>query len=812
MVARPASPFRSGNAGEMSPDLSGRLDIKQYYSAGLRYKGLQPVPQSGFQLMGGTWNYGKARKPLTALVVTGPVLNLGPHAAGTQTVWSGNIAGAVSLIHFGPVSVNAGTAALQWQVLVGATWVNAGGAFTASADPHAWTAAFAPGLGRFATQARLNATFSALATLTLGAVTVLAESGVAADPRFRELTDDTGRAFAAFFCAGCADFYTHDGWQGASYIAAVTAPMLPDLGFYGEADTIGVFHGSLQSLRLRNFGLAHEWTPDLWPYETIPKVDLGGVYVKTDDVWEINLRWTGAPELFLLVTINGESSAAIPVTDLLDAPIAASSATLAQWNYFAAKLQTALRLLPGMSAGFTLVYVPTGTTTFQRLVLTFSGDLAGSEYQVTGLVSNTAEASALAVHTSVGKTAYEPLFSALRGWPGASTIAQDRLAYHRLPMKTGALALSQTAEYFNIDIESKADSAARLDNIRSITTETVLHVKESAYLIAFTNKAVYYAFNRVLTRNEPLNFLRSSEIGIRPNTMAVELEGLVYYVSNNGEQLMSLLYDDISKNYNADAKSLLASHLFSGVKRNGVQISGRDNDANRHWCLREDGRLIAHQVIRNQEINGICEWPCADGGQVRETGIDGNERLWMAVRRGADMFIELYDDDLLLQGAVRGTPDLAGRVAGLPSFGGAPVWAEADGFIVGPLSETAGSVDLDGAFASAVIGRWNAPVFECMPHVFVTQGDEIIQRPGRIHTVRLHIVDTTSLAIAANGGEPRDIPLLDALDPVDAPMPGKTMLVEVTGLEGFKVDTTFTITQTKPGRLRVKDYATEEKL
>jgi hypothetical protein len=42
------------NAGELSEDLSGRVDIKQYYSAGLRFLNIEPVAQSGFRNLPGT--------------------------------------------------------------------------------------------------------------------------------------------------------------------------------------------------------------------------------------------------------------------------------------------------------------------------------------------------------------------------------------------------------------------------------------------------------------------------------------------------------------------------------------------------------------------------------------------------------------------------------------------------------------------------------------------------------------------------------------------------------------------------------------
>ncbi|MDZ7822583.1 MAG: hypothetical protein U5K75_00090 [Ahrensia sp.] len=52
-------------------DIKGRPDIKQYYAGGLRYKHIEPVPQSGFRLMAGTDRIAAVRA------------NFAPHAFNT---------------------------------------------------------------------------------------------------------------------------------------------------------------------------------------------------------------------------------------------------------------------------------------------------------------------------------------------------------------------------------------------------------------------------------------------------------------------------------------------------------------------------------------------------------------------------------------------------------------------------------------------------------------------------------------------------------------------------------------------------------
>ena len=813
MVIRAANPVRSVNAGEFSPDAEGRIDTKQFYSGAKRMKGVEPVPQSGFRRMGGTWHVMKARKPLVALPITGAALSAGPHT-GTQTIWTGTVSGLLSLVNIKGFALSAGAATFWVEAQTGAGWVPVGAVFgdwTTAADR---TAGFAPQEGKQATAVRIRATFSVAATVAISSVTAWSESGDPVAPRQAPLTADDGTAYSAFVAPGIADFATEqDGYVGSALLPLTAADMLPALDFYGEADTIGIFHPSaVPSQRIRNFGAGHEWGVDAWPYDPIPDVDLGGTYAQTDDVWEVNIAWSTNTEIFLNLTVDGEETPAIPLIDTgTGDPVLADSADATDWAAFAVSVKAALEALASFGPTITVVYDYVSTKV-RRLTVTFGGAQTGTEYQFSSAIFNTVNASANSVHLTIGTTEGEPLFSASRGYPGIIEEVQNRTCYARIPAKTGALALSKIAEPFDLNIEGQNDATARLDNIRSKTTEEILAVKESKYLLIFTTRGVYFANNRTIEKGQPLNFVKASETGIRANTKPVDLDGLVYYISSNGEQMRSLAYDDVSTSYTDNPESLLSAHLISGVLRTVRQASEKDQDAAKNWILREDGRLIAGQVIRNQEITGFCEWLVSQGGQVKEAGVDGNNRLWLTILRNGQMTHELYDRETLFQGTIRKTCDLAGNVTGITGLSG-EVWARAQGYVLGPFTVTTGSIALGDWFDGDVeIGSWIPLVFESMRQPFVTGNDEIVFRPGRIHTAHINLIDTTSIAIGANGGTFEDFPLTEAHDPVNEAMAPKTKLISKYGMLGNAVGPTLVITQIRPGELRVRDLALETKL
>lgn len=814
MVSRAGPRKSSCNAGELDSLIAGRPDIKQYYSGGLKFKGIEPVPQSGFRLMPGSVDAGPVRKGLVSVNVGSGGQSLGPHTGSAVILQQSFAAAVVSGVLVSGLSANANFN-FTVELLVNGNWQPISGVFGGGSSQITRFVAFPPGMGRNATSLRVVATSIVSATYAVGSVTAYAETGPAVIPRYKTLRQNQDNGFQFAFGSGFCDIWKGKLWVACVHLPALTSNMLPDLDFYAEASTVGVFHTGLPTIRIRRSGSDHEWAVDAWPYEGIPEIDYGGNYPKTDDIWEIFIRWSEGDTsyCYLNVTVNGEKATAVDFRNVSTGepvPIEGND-TIVNWNDFVARLTAAINSLPSIDGGVSVIWnwMPGRS---KKITIMFGGQSSGEEYEVTCLVGNTSEVSALPSHIQIGKTGGEPIISVARGWPGTASLLQDRLGYARIAGQPGAQMLSANGEYFTLNIKASGDSAARLDKLRSQTSEVILRIKEATYFLAFTDLGVYFATNRTISRNEPLNFMLTSEVGIRTNTDPIDLEGLIYYVSNNGKVIYSIEYDDVSTKWRPNPETLLSSHLIVDIKRTSRQVGSTATDTNRMWLMREDGRLLSANVIRNQEILGICEWLCADSGKVREISIDGYNDAWICTERGSDLRHEFMEENLLFQQSIRTATDLGGRVTNLPYPNGTTLWCEADGFILGPYTCQSGTIDLDDAYSEVTVGRWIAPFYQSMPHILVLQDDRIVRRPGRIYAADISVIGTTSIAVGANNRPPREVPLLQSGDPSDAPMPRKTKKVRMAGMKGHVVDTTLVITQLRPGYLQVRDYYTEEKL
>lgn len=818
MAERPGSPYRSANAGELSLEAGGRVDIKQFYSAGLRYKNVEPVPLSGFRQMAGSLDLGPVRKRIAVLAHSGAAATPGDHPAGPAVIWQAAVAGVVAAIDCAALDASAGLHSVQAQARVGLDWVNVGAPVAAGTAARAITMAAAPRQGVSATAVRLLAAMTATASITTGTVTVLTEGSALDAPRYEQMQNDDGSRYLLSLQAQWLDIYRDDAFVAAAYLPDVTLAVQPHVDFYAEDATIGIAERHLKTQRVRRGATSGEWVRDLWPFSGIPKVDLGGTYPKTDDKWEVQIKWTDAPFVYLTLTVNGESTTGVPFVDAANAPVPISGAV--DNGLTAGNIQAALEALPSLGPGVSVAIVNLAGNT-KRVDVIFGGGLSGVEYQLISEVTNSADAAALSSHVQIGKTEFEPLFSDERGWPGVFGFAQDRLAYGDIAAVPPALSFSQAGEYFTVNIEAAGASAARLDKLRAgQVSERVLGVTEATYLLVGTDRAVHFASNRTINKTDPLNFVETSDTGMVPNCRFQKLENKVYYVGVNpksdppsGSSVLSLGYSEIETAFDANPEHIFATHLVEKIVRFCGQVAGDVADNSKLWCMRSDGRLIAACIIKSQDVLGFVEWICAGGGAVREICVDAANDVRLTVERGGDMRHERMDRGLFLQAAIVRTPDLSGGVTGLELHEGREVWAVADGYVLGPFTVDGGRIDLGGAYAGQVtVGLWQPPLWESMPRHLITRTDEILRRPGRIHSARVQVIETDSIAIGANGQPAQDVPLTRASSPVDAPPPPFTGSARRFGMLGAVIGPTLVITQKRPGRMHVRDLDFQEKL
>ncbi len=620
-------------------------------------------------------------------------------------------------------------------------------------------------------------------------------------------------SYTIIVLAGKIEIWRNDGSLRTTLnVPSITSAMLPDLGFYGEANTFGIFHPDLwNGLRLlRNPSDDTAWSVTTWPFETLPDVDLGGSYAKTDDVWTMWITWTSDTALIeLSPKLEGTTPDSVRLcTNGTTSAVDPNSASAADWDWFASRLALRLSSVAGFSTGVSVAR--SGDYSLRKaFTITFGGALSGSQYSFDATITSTSTAAALVSHTQTGTTAGEPLISSGRGGFAGCGNFQDRQVYYAPKAQPAAIAMSRTGEYFDLNIKSADSAGARLEKMRTEVSETVYHVIDATYLIVYTDRAEYFASNRTIEAGKPLNWVRASEIGTRKNCKPVVLEGAVYCVSKDGGRLYKMSYDAVSEAFNPQPVNDMNDDLVSGVISLKVQRKQPGMKADRLWILREDGRLLHGIVNVAQEIPlAAAEWPVHGGGFVHAISVDGQENVWLTVERGGVFTREVIEEaeDNLFQMTIDTTVNSSGIASGLSALNGKTVWAMMKNDIYGPYTVSGGQVATDEVSTTARIGIWEPPVFETMPYIRVLQNDDVVRRPGKVVSIRAYLLNTASIAIGANGQRAKDIALNRMSDDLTAEKQNFTGHIAVCGLKGVGMDPTIIITQVRPGLINVRDF------
>lgn len=818
MVARPGE-FRSNvNAGEIGPNMHGRIDVKQFYSAGALMKNLEPVAQGGFRLSPRTRKCGRQRGLLTAIASGGAASGEFDSVATVQTVAFDGLRdlSVVRLERFLTAGEHNREAALQIEYQDGAdSWHAFGLAFRVTRRLRTRAVGLAPGAKVQAKAIRLRWLYVGdLTPFASAALVALAESPAYGPVRHRPFTFSNSQTYVAVFTPHHVDFWRDGTFVGCGWHNLDEA-MVMQIDTAQRFDLMLVFEDDAASLRIMRDGADHEWPSDPIPFEDVPQVDYGGSYAKTTDVWEVYFRYPSGEfdGRVLSFKVNGETTTSVTVAGV--DKIAGDLPDPADLPAFFATIAAAIGALPSVRSNPTVTQVGSATAYSFTFSVAFGGDDDGNAFVFSSEVVSHTDSSTTVAHIAVGDRGGEDLFGDTRGYAAAGIFFQDRLLQGGFRAKKSALLAGVSGDYFNTNIKIESGTGALLYNLDTDGAEQIQRFARSKHLLVFTSDAEYFVSDRAISRGTVPNVVECSRNGSASTVPIVSNEGALYYVSRDRSIVYEAKYSDLLQSYESLPISLLASHIVSEVNDAALQRAAADNDAARHYLVRDDGTMTIGVMIRNQDICGFARWETE--GAVKAICVDGKNVPYATIERVVDgvplRFFEQLTRATFLDCASDYSFETPQTVVGqLEDYEGATVWAYADGFVQGPFTVSGAQITLQYPASAIQIGRWTEPDYLSLPMSRAVADRVVLARPIRVHTVRTHLLQTTSIAIGANGEPPEDLPLYRAGDPTDAPLaPFSGEPDPVTGLRGFSLEGQVRITQLRPGWLHVRDIIAEAK-
>lgn len=799
MVTQPGSLQATFNSGEASEELWTRSDVKQFYASAALMQNVEPVPQGGFRLLDRSRDLGAGRV-FAALAGT---FEAGTPGEGEWVLGTLTFAAPVQLAALS----FACTASLAASGVLSVEYQAPGGSWLPLTVPKFGlglqrgrrTAGRPPGAAVAAQAVRLVYDGSAgtvtVTGLALDAYGEASAAGAAVQlvPFTYSLTETYMVVLAGDLLA---DVFRDGAWVGIAphRLAATRVRAAVPVQ---RLETLLLFHDAVPQHRIVRAG-DHEWVLSDMPVSEVPNVDLGGTYTKVVEVWQIAVYWpslTSPVGYNVVVSVDGEDAVGVEMAAGPD------------YSGFAVSLAAAIGGLATVGPGITVVDSGAVSATQRLYTLTFSGDKnAGSQFVVSARVVNSASGAATAVRKTKGDPGGEPLFSATRGYPATGIFYQDRLLSGGFASKPGAILASPAADYWSGNILIEAATGGILLNLDTDGAEKILRFARARHLVVMTSDAEYYVADRALRRDQPVNVVESSRNGSAEGVPVCSTESNLLFVSRTRSLVYTAAYDDIAQAYVPQPLTLLAKHLLSGIRDAALQRANDRTDAARYYLVRDDGMMAVGLLIQSQEVTAFVRW--VTDGQVRAAAVDGANRVWLAVDRQIGGVtrrrVEWLEPGLLLDGAVtRSLDPPAAAVTGLDMHEGASVWALADGFALGPFTVAAGAITLPAPAASVTVGRWTPPRVVTLPLPRDVAPRTVFERPCRVHSVLLKLLDTTSIAIGANGLAPEDVALYRAGQPTDLPQRPVDEWTEISGLAGWSIEGQVEITQSRPGTLRV---------
>ncbi len=277
---------------------------------------------------------------------------------------------------------------------------------------------------------------------------------------------------------------------------------------------------------------------------------------------------------------------------------------------------------------------------------------------------------------------------------------------------------------------------------------------------------------------------------------------------------MDFKFDQSEQNYLSKPISIPSTSLITDINDVALRKMVAKADINRLFMVRDDGMGVIASLLQEQEIVGFAR--VTTDGQFKAVNVNGRFEASFAVQRLVGnqqrQFLERWEEELLFDQAATqtfGGPQT--HIDGLEDYEGVEIWVQADRRIEGPFTVSGGAVDLEVAAVVVTYGRWTPPLMITLPQRREIAPGIVQYRPGRVHTVRVNVVNTTSIAVGANGEAAEDVDFIRYGQAVDVPRldrPFSGQLV-IEGLVGYSDDTLVTITQTRPGKMTVTGIIVE---
>lgn len=252
--------------------------------------------------------------------------------------------------------------------------------------------------------------------------------------------------------------------------------------------------------------------------------------------------------------------------------------------------------------------------------------------------------------------------------------------------------------------DSVLQDISSLDFKIAESQEPILHLVATKGLMALTSSGVFSIEGGVERPVSPTNvqIKNQSDIGasiVRPARVQDEM----YFVNRSGNKLFSSAYSIERDGFQSSDVSKIANHI-AGVGI--VDMAYQAEPSSVMYLVLADGSMATLSIDREEnviawarhytdgEFESVASIPAAEGNQV-----------WVVVRRGEQRGVELFSPDVVMDSTIQGyVPTGSAIWGGLDHLEGKEVAVVGDGFYFGKHIVTDGTVTISREVQSIQVG------------------------------------------------------------------------------------------------------------
>lgn len=831
-----ATPRIVFSKGVLDREAAFRFDLEPYYQAALDAENAIPQPLGGFDQRGGLPTRARVRRmlrqlSLTAAMVTAPrggvPANLVDQSTSTElrTTSNANTAtpfvvaqidlGSVREIAFADArsfscSTGSGFQCFRCQTsLDGVAWVDLGVPVNIATTGRTRRFAAGAGLVRAARYVRFAVTGQpVIGTVGIREARIFVETGRVSVVRRFNFTFSVGETYTMLATDRNVDVFRSGVW-----VASVPIPHRSDqleiVTRSQRDDTIIFWHPEVAPHALFRQGANTEWDSYAQTFSNVPTFSGGTQFgAAQHEIQEVVLEGVADGDQ-LQVVIEDMVTVLVPKSQV--------PATLA------AALKTAIEDLPNVDAGIGLTVSEASVSRVVFRVEFLGGANTGRSWPAVWVDNHSRDTADVAVSVlQDGRSSSGLLMGSAVGWPRCGVFFQSRLIVAGFKQSPSAYAASVVTDFFNFNQPSALTPTSGFDD--ALDTDEVAaihHVYAGRHLQFFTENSEWYCADRVLDATQTRNLVQATRNGCRAGVEPIQAEGGTQFVQGltdldagvvKGVALRDFLYTDngVEVAYTSDSLTVLSSGLAGDIVDVAYRRAADPRKANEIYIVNADGTAAMLTLLRREKVQALV--PLKTDGKFRQFAVDGARRVFAVVERVAngsiDNWYEEFDSASFLDASFKTTPAPGQTVIPCPErLEGKSVWVIADGEELGPYTVAGGEITLARPVQSGAIevGLYFAWRVETMPLRPVTQSGQVDMSPHRIHTVTVEVLAGSSLAVAANGTPPQEVPLRRFGDDLDQPLikyPASGSY-RVEGLEGKIVGATAVLTRPRPGPIRI---------